>query len=458
MLAQPLAARIGAGMRHLLIMRRIGWLLAASVLLFGQNKAMRLIVLDPGHFHATLLQKDMYPELASRVSVYAPLGPELLDYLNRISLFNSRSANPTHWDLDIHCTAHSLDEMLRDKAGDIVVFTGRNRGKIDRMLPVIAAGLHVLADKPWIISSSGMPKLEQALDLAAKNHVAAYDIMTERYEVTSELQRELVNTRDVFGEPVKGDAQHPGVVAKSIHHVMKVVAGVPLRRPVWFFDIAEYGEGLADVGTHVVDLVQWTLLPDQVFDYRKEIHVLDARRWPLTMTAEQFRMVTGESRGGKLDYYCNNAVHYTLRGIHVKMDILWNWEAPAGSGDVYEAAFRGTRASAEIRQGAPEKFIPEVYIVPAADARDAVFAALRTKVDQLQSRWPGIAIRQTGTEAQLVIPEKFRVGHEEHFAQVARRFFQYAKDPQSLPAWERSYMLAKYYVSTRGVELATETK
>src|SRR4051812_28491155 len=108
--------------------------LASGALLFGQNKPMRLIVLDPGHFHATLLQKDMYPELASRVSVYAPLGPELLDYLNRISLFNARPDNPTRWDLDIHATRYSLDELLRDRGGDVVVFTGRNRGKIDRML------------------------------------------------------------------------------------------------------------------------------------------------------------------------------------------------------------------------------------------------------------------------------------------------------------------------------------
>src|SRR5580658_6933367 len=152
---------------------------------------MRLIVLDPGHFHATLLQKEMYPELASRVSVYAPLGSELLDYLHRVSLFNSRPANPTNWELDIHCTPYSLGELLHAHDGDIVVFTGRNRGKMDRMLPALSAGLHVLADKPWIISSSDMPKLEQALDLAEKKHLVAYDIMTERYEVTSELQREL---------------------------------------------------------------------------------------------------------------------------------------------------------------------------------------------------------------------------------------------------------------------------
>lgn len=404
---------------------------------------MRLIVLDPGHFHATLLQKEMYPELASRVSVYAPLGRELLDYLNRISLFNSRPSNPAHWDLDIHCTEHPLDELLQNRDGDIVVFTGRNRGRIDRMLPVISAGLHVLADKPWIISSSDMPKLEQALDLAERNRVAAYDIMTERYEVTSELQRELVNTREIFGEPVAANA-------RSIHHLMKVVAGVPLRRPPWFFDLAEYGEGLADVGTHVVDLVQWTLLPDQTFDYRDDIHVLEGRRWPLTLSKDQLQLVTGESNfPDKLDYYCNNSVHYTLRGIDVKLEILWRWEAPAGTGDVYEAAFQGTKSRVEIRQGETEKFIPEVYVVPATES-------LQQKVDELQSRWPGLAIRQNGHEARLVIPEKFRVGHEEHFAQVARHFFQYAKDPQSMPAWERSFMLAKYYVSTKGVELAAQ--
>ena len=48
----------------------------------------RLIILDPGHFHATLMQKDMYPWLDPTVSVYAPMGPDVVEYLNRIALFN----------------------------------------------------------------------------------------------------------------------------------------------------------------------------------------------------------------------------------------------------------------------------------------------------------------------------------------------------------------------------------
>src|SRR5271168_2524790 len=121
------------------------------------QKPAKLIVLDPGHFHATLLQKEMYPELDKQVSVYAPLGPELLDYLNRISLFNLRPANPTHWDLDVQTSPDPLAAMLRnespEKSDTVVVLSGRNRGKVDRILASIDAGMHVLADKPWIITS-----------------------------------------------------------------------------------------------------------------------------------------------------------------------------------------------------------------------------------------------------------------------------------------------------------------
>jgi hypothetical protein len=295
--------------------------------------------------------------------------------------------------------------------------------------------------------------------------VTAYDIMTERYEITSELQRVFVNTPEVFGQLAPGTADQPAIRAKSIHHVMKVVAGVPLRRPAWFFDIAEYGEGLADVGTHVVDLVQWTAFPDQPIDYRKEIQVLEGRRWPLTLNKTQFKQVTGENdfptalasavHDGTLDYYCNNSVHYTLRGVHVKLDIVWNWEAPAGSGDVYEAVFSGTKARAEIRQGAAEKFTPELYIVPASvDARAGVFSAVRAKIQALQSQWPGLSVAEAGDAVRIVIPEKYRVGHEAHFAQVGRHFFSYLRGEQPMPAWERNYMLAKYYVSTKGVEIS----
>ena len=184
------------------------------------------------------------------------------------------------------------------------------------------------------------------------------------------------------------------------------------------------------------------------------------------MTREQFTRVTGGAdfppalaphvRGGTLDYYCNNSVAYTLRGVHVELEILWNWEAgapgvPSGppGGDVYEASFRGTRSRVEIRQGPAERFVPEVYIA-GADA--GVALAVDKRVAALQSRWPGLAAVKSGPDIRLAVPEKFRVGHEAHFGQVTNRFFDYVTSPQSLPAWETPYMLAKYTVSTKGVE------
>jgi predicted dehydrogenase len=424
----------------------------------------RLIVMDPGHFHASLLQAEMYPELDERVSVYAPLGPDLFDYLNRIYLFNTRQLNPTRWKLDVHATADPMAEMLRNPPGNVVVLTGRNRGKIDRILASLGAGLNVFADKPWIIRSADMPKLEEALDLADRKRLVAYDIMTERYEATSALQRVLVNAPEVFGAQKAGTADAPGISATSVHHVKKVVAGVPLRRPAWFFDIAEQGEALADVGTHVIDLVSWTGFPGQAIDYRKEIRLLSGRRWPLMLTRAQFREITGEPdfppplaaevKGGELAYFCNNAVDYTLRGIHVKLEIVWHWEAPEGSGDVYQASFLGSKARIEIRQGRAENFKPELYVAPLGDPAP-VWRALHAKVAELQGEWPGLSVVIDGAEARLDIPDKFRVGHEAHFAQVVNRFLEYLKSPQTLPAWERSNMLAKYYVSTQGTELGS---
>ena len=430
------------------------FLLLAALTAVAPAQDYRLVIVDPGHFHAALVQKDMYPFLSPRVSVYAALSPELLDYMNRISLFNVRKDNPTRWELEVHTGPDFFPRMLREKAGNVVMFTGRNREKIDRVLASLDAGYHVLADKPWIIRSADMSKLETALDRAPKKGLAAYDIMTERYEITSILQRALVQAPGVCGKV-------GSVESKSIHHIMKLVAGVPIKRPVWFFDIDEYGEALADVGTHVVDLAHWTLFPEQMLDYRKDIRILGGKRWPTAITAAQFKQVTGEepfpsslsrwAKDGRLDYYSNNSVHYTVRGVDVKMDILWNWEAPAGAGDVYEASFRGPLARVEVRQGKAENFQPELYVVPVANAAE-VTAAVRRAVDSWQSKWPGVAVEPRGNELHIAVPAQYHVGHEAHFGQVTNAFFEYVRDPKKMPAWEKAHMLAKYYVTTKGVE------
>jgi hypothetical protein len=110
-----------------------------------------LIVADPGHFHAALVQKEMYPNLSPEVHVYAPLGPDLADYLTRIARFNTRKEQPTHWKLEVHAGPDFLERMCRERLGTIAIFSGRNRGKVRRIQAAIDAGINALADKPVII-------------------------------------------------------------------------------------------------------------------------------------------------------------------------------------------------------------------------------------------------------------------------------------------------------------------
>lgn len=430
----------------------------------GDMSEVRLMTLEPGHFHAALVQKEMYPGVSPRVNVYAPLGFDLREHLKRIEGFNARAENPTKWELEIHTDADSLARMLKDRPGNVVVISGRNRGKIDRIKASVEAGLNVLVDKPWIIRAEDFPKLEATFAAAKEKKLIAYDIMTERYEITTMLQKELIHAPDVFGEILPGSESDPSVYIESIHHLLKLVAGNPNIRPAWFFDVAQQGEGVADVGTHLVDLIQWMLFPEQPIDYRKDIDVKSGRRWPTVLTLDQFKRVTNEPqfpaylnanvKDGKLDYFCNGSMVYALRGVHSKLDVIWNYEAPAGGGDTHVAIFKGSKSRLEIRQGKQENWKPELYVIPNQPAAKAeIMAALQKKVAALQEKYPGVAVAEKGPGLWVTIPDKYRDGHEAHFAEVARRFFAYLRNPESIPAWEAANMLAKYYTTTKGLEL-----
>jgi predicted dehydrogenase len=426
---------------------------------------VRLVTLDPGHFHAGLIQKEMYAGVDPTVHVYAPLGPDLLAHLGRVAAFNARAGNPTAWRLEVHTGPDFLERMLREKPGNVVVLSGRNKGKMDRIAACVDAGLNVLADKPWLVESADFPKLERTLLSAEAKGLVAYDVMTERYEITTILQRDVAADAEVAGAVGPGTEAEPAIEMESVHHIMKMVAGAPNLRPAWFFDTAEQGEALGDVATHLVDLVPFVLFPGQPVDYRTDVRVLSARRWPTALGRDELLRVTGEKalpaglaermRDGKLDYFANGEVGWTVRGVHAKATVRWSYEAPAGGGDTHTAVVRGSRARVEIRQGAEQGWRPELYVVPSrlADAA-AVEAALGRRVAALERERPGLAVERAGTAFHVLVPDVYRVGHEAHFGEVTRRFLDYLKAPGSVPGWETANMLAKYYVTTRAVELS----
>src|SRR5688500_18470705 len=242
------------------------------------EKSVKLVTLDPGHFHAALVQKSMYPDVDSVAHVYAPEGNDLQYHLDRIKTYNSRADNPTRWKENVYTGADFFEKMIAEKKGNVVVLSGNNQKKSEYILRSIQNGFNVLADKPMVIESKDFSVLQQAFETAKEKNLLLYDIMTERYEITTMLQKELSMLPEVFGTLEKGTVDNPAVTKESVHHFYKYVSGSVLTRPAWFMDVSQQGEGIVDVTTHLVDLVQWECFPDQIINYPNDIQLETAKR------------------------------------------------------------------------------------------------------------------------------------------------------------------------------------
>jgi predicted dehydrogenase len=429
----------------------------------ADSARFRLITLDPGHFHAGLVQKFMYPDVDSVVHVYSAGGDDLAQHLARIKSFNTRSDQPTHWVVKPYTGADFLERMLADRAGNVVVISGNNARKTEYIVRSIDAGLNVLADKPMVRTPQDLVRLRQAFQTAARKKVLLYDIMTERHEISTALQRELSMNPELFGTLVKGTADDPAISKVSVHHFSKIVSGSPLKRPEWFFDVRQQGEGIVDVTTHLVDLVQWEAFPGQTLR-QSDVRMLNARRWTTPITLAQFEKVTGakqfpaflarDVKDGVLNVYSNGEMNYTLKGVHARVSVTWNYEAPEGTGDTHFSVMRGTRANLVIRQGAEQKYKPVLYVERNPSVTPAAHEAALTKaVEHLQGKWPGVAMRREGDRFAIDVPARYDVGHEAHFAQVTSDFLRYLREGK-LPEWEVPNMLVKYGTIMEGYRLS----
>ena len=422
------------------------------------------MTIDPGHFHAALIQKSIYDQVSPVVYVYAPDGPDVQDHMKRIEGFNKREENPTSWKIKVYTGDDFLQKMIEEQPGNVMITAGNNEKKTEYIKAAIDAGINILADKPMAINQMDFELLKEAFAAAEKNNVLLYDIMTERYEINSILQKEFSQVPEIFGELVKGTPEEPAVTKESVHHFFKYVSGNKIKRPAWFFDVTKEGDGIVDVTTHLVDLIQWECFPNQIIDYNNDIETLAARRWTTELTPGQFNTVTQlkaypeylqkDIKDSILNVFCNGEIIYKIKGIHAKVSVRWNYQAPEGTGDTHFSIMRGSNANLVIRQGPEQNFKATLYIEPVdINNIDAFEQELYANFSKVTEKYPGLELKKNNSSWIVVIPDKYNIGHEAHFAEVTKKYLNFLIDGK-LPEWEVPNMIAKYYITTQALELA----
>ena len=430
----------------------------------GKVKFMNL---DPGHFHAALVQKSMYESVDPVVHVYAPKGPEVESYLNLIERYNTREDNPTAWEEKVYRGDDFFQKMIAEKPGNVMVVSGNNAKKTEYILEAVSSGIHVLSDKPMVISPEEFPMLEEAFAAAKENGVLLSDIMTERYEFTTMMQKAFSQIEAVFGTLEKGSPDNPAITKESVHHFSKIVSGNWLIRPPWFFDTEQQGEGIVDVNTHLVDLVQWEAFPTVILE-KSDVEILSARRWTTDLTPAMFEKVTGQKtfpdylqkdvEGDLLKVYSNGEINYALKGVHAKVSVIWNFQAPEGSADTHFSVMRGSKCKLVIRQGEAEGYKPMLYIEPNEGTDLAAFeSSLNDAIaNNIASKYPGIEAKKAEEGSWILdVPQKYKVGHEAHFGQLTEKYLGWLGQGM-LPEWEIPNMIIKYYTTTEGMKKAME--
>lgn len=416
-----------------------------------------IVILNPGHFHAALTLRECHPLIDDNVHVFAEDGPDVDDFVRLVHSFNDRAVNPTRWTLHVYRGADYLEKLAAQRPGEVVIVAGRNNEKMRLIHFLHGQGFHVLGDKPWLIESGQIGLLKEVTAAAP----LAMDIMTERHEIVNRVQRTLMQEPAVFGD-FRIDGDQPAIAIRSVHHLCKMVNNQPLQRPAWYFDPAVQGEGITDVTTHLVDLVQWMTGNGVRFDFDWHVERLSARQWPTAIARDDFSRITGLEDfpaalhervvDGALQYLCNAALSYRLRGVPVEIETLWGLEEPEGGGDLHHSILRGTRSDLIVEQGPETGFLTMLTINPVEGGQ--VFAgALTDAIARMQTGFPGLGFEPVGTQFRITIPKALRTTHEQHFAAVLQTFLGYL-DEGKWPGNLDSDLDTKYTLLAQALDLS----
>ena len=150
----------------------------------------------------------------------------------------------------------------------------------------------------------------------------------------------------------------------------------------------------------------------------------------------------------------NGEVNYKLRGVNARTSVIWNYESKDGSGDAHNSTMRGTKANLVIKQGPEEQYKVTLYIEPVT--KDKSYESVLTdNFKRVQEKFPGIELSKNEKGWVVVIPDKYKEGHEAHFGKVTEKFIEYLRNG-NIPAWEVPNMITKYYTTTKALEVSAK--
>lgn len=387
----------------------------------------RFSFLNPGHFHAALVLRATSTRISDSVLVYCDQGRELDGFVNLVNAFNTRSSYPTRWDIQVRPA--ELARVVSDGQTDVAVLAGRNHHKLEDIAAFAQAGIHVLADKPWLTESSQTRFLTSALNGPG----FAMDIMTIRHEILSRLCHEIVHSENVFGRFAASSSEHPAIELGSIHHLYKQVNAKPLRRPVWYFDSRQQGDGIVDIQSHLIEQAMWFVANDAPVS-GADVKLHSARRWSTPVDLELFTEITGDSEypatvgndidsAGILQYPCNGEIVWSLNGVMIRQHAQWREREPDGAGDMHRVILRGDAAQVHVEQGPETDYSARVLLRSATPGGfDDLARRAKNALPDWQQRFPGLELERQADALWLNAPIELDDGHESHFPLVRDQF------------------------------------
>ena len=131
-------------------------------------------------------------------------------------------------------------ELLKGGEVEAVAVAAVNSERADIICAALAAGVHVLADKPMVVSLAQLGAVERAVESSDAILSCA---LTLRFTSLFVDAREAVARGDI-GRVVGSYAQGPHKLGLD-------------RRPDWMFDRERYGGALLDLAVHDIDVARW---------------------------------------------------------------------------------------------------------------------------------------------------------------------------------------------------------